>query len=234
MQILVHDPTTPSVPPAGINTTTGGRRKKNEIIAPPWAQPLCALCKREGHPTNRCPTLPELHNLIQLPRATPLLTTPPSNSVATTKSSTARKKGLQTNFSCAICLEYGHYTHHCPTLTQFCQTLAAVCQTSQPGPPQALPTTAHIIDIHYVSSSVSMRIRYPPQYRDIQFMSSETSHPVHNIPSTSPSLEDNNTHPLTVPPVTSSDPLYSHTFHCDEDILEELTTIDCPWNALHH
>jgi hypothetical protein len=34
--------------------------------------------------------------------------------------------------------------------------------------------------------------------------------------------------------VTSTDPLYSHIFHCNEDILKELTTPDFPWNALHH
>jgi hypothetical protein len=28
--------------------------------------------------------------------------------------------------------------------------------------------------------------------------------------------------------------LYSRQFHCDEDILEELTTPDYPWDALHH
>jgi hypothetical protein len=39
---------------------------------------------------------------------------------------------------------------------------------------------------------------------------------------------------LTVPPVTSQDPLYSRIFHCDEDSLEELTTPDHPWNSLHH
>jgi hypothetical protein len=65
-------------------------------------------------------------------------------------------------------------------------------------------------------------------------MSSEPSHPIHDIPSTSSPLEDNNTYPLTVPPVTSQDPLYSHIFHCDKDILEELTTPNFPWNALHH
>jgi hypothetical protein len=63
-------------------------------------------------------------------------------------------------------------------------------------------------------------------------MSSEPSHPVCDIPSTSSPLEDN--HTLTITHVTSPDPLYSHIFHCDEDILEELTTPDFPWNALHH
>jgi hypothetical protein len=157
MQIPVQAPTTPPPPTTGGNTTTtGGRRRKNEPIAPlpPRAQPPCALCEREGHPTNICPTLPKLHNLIQLPKATPLLATPPSTSTATTKSSTTCKKGLRTNFTCAICSEYGHYTHHFPALPQFHQTLAAVRHTSRPEPSQALPTDAHITDIHYISSSV--------------------------------------------------------------------------------
>jgi hypothetical protein len=77
-------------------------------------------------------------------------------------------------------------------------------------------------------------MRYHPQCLDIWFMSSEPSHPIHNIPSTSSSLEVNDTSPLTVPPTISQDPLYSRIFHCDEDILEELTTPDFPWNVLHH
>jgi hypothetical protein len=113
-----------------------------------------ALCEREGHPTNRCPTLPELCNMIQLPRETTLLATPPSTSTATTESSTARNKGLRTKFACAICSEYGHYTHHFPALPQFHQTLATVRQTSQPEPSQPPLTKAHITDIRYISSSV--------------------------------------------------------------------------------
>jgi hypothetical protein len=34
--------------------------------------------------------------------------------------------------------------------------------------------------------------------------------------------------------VTPFDPLYSRQFHCNEDILEELTKPNCPWDALHH
>jgi hypothetical protein len=39
---------------------------------------------------------------------------------------------------------------------------------------------------------------------------------------------------VTVTEVTPLDPLYSCQFHCDEDILEELNTLDFPWDALHH
>jgi hypothetical protein len=34
--------------------------------------------------------------------------------------------------------------------------------------------------------------------------------------------------------ITPHDPLYSHHFQCDEDILEELQCPDSPWDALHH
>jgi hypothetical protein len=163
-----------------------------------------------------------------------LLATPPSTSTATTESSTTCKKGLQTNFSCAICSKYGHYTHHFPSLPQFHQTLAAVHHTSLPEPPQALPTQAHITNIRYISLSVPEQMRYHPQCLEIWFMSNEPSHPVHNIPSMSSTLEDNNIYPLTVPPAISQDPMYSRIFHCDEYILEEMTTHDFPWNALHH
>jgi hypothetical protein len=137
MQIPIHAPATP--PPSltsGNTTTNGGRQRKNDPIAPlpPWAQPPCTLCETEGHPTNICPTLLELRNIIHLPKETTLFATPPSTSIATTESSTTCNKGLQTKFACSISSEYGHYTHHYPTLPQFCQTLVGVRQTSRPYP----------------------------------------------------------------------------------------------------
>jgi hypothetical protein len=62
-------------------------------------------------------------------------------------------------------------------------------------------------------------------------MSSKPSQPPRASPTCSPP-EDN--HMLTTTNFTPQDPLYSHQFHCDEDILEELTTPDYPWNVLHH
>jgi hypothetical protein len=38
---------------------------------------------------------------------------------------------------------------------------------------------------------------------------------------------------MTVTKVTPLDPLYFRQFHCNEDILEELTILDCPWDTLH-
>jgi hypothetical protein len=63
-------------------------------------------------------------------------------------------------------------------------------------------------------------------------MSSTSSHHSFDTPSTSSPPEDN--HTVTVTNVTSPNPLYSCIFHCDEDILEKLTTPDYPWNTLHH
>jgi hypothetical protein len=63
-------------------------------------------------------------------------------------------------------------------------------------------------------------------------MESMPSHHSCNTPSMPPLLEDN--HTVTINNVTSPDPLYSCIFHCDEDILEEITTLDFPWNVFHH
>jgi hypothetical protein len=97
MNIPILAPTMPPSPP--ITSTIamdGGRRKKKEPTTPlpPQVQPPCALREREGHPTNRCPSLPELCNLIQLPRPTTSLTASPSMSSTTTASSTIGSKGL--------------------------------------------------------------------------------------------------------------------------------------------
>jgi hypothetical protein len=97
MQILVQDPGTPLSPPTvGTSGIIGGRRNNKYPTSPlpPRVQPPCALCERDMHPTNRCPTLPMLRNLIQLPRATTSLTTPPSMSNTTMESSTVGNKGL--------------------------------------------------------------------------------------------------------------------------------------------
>jgi hypothetical protein len=253
-------------------------------------------------------------------------------STTTTESSPANNKGLQTKFSCAICSTYGHYTHHCPSLTQFRQTLAVVGQKSQPGPPPALPTNTHITDIRYVSTSVPEHMRCPctlcdslahltyqcpliieyrfcqstpiqpymttllhvmqvtspipspdtfhifspepeslpippwftlrlykdvpsnprnsleifpqeifppttihyPQDLDIWFISNNRLHPIYTIPYTSSHLEDNHAHLSQVPPIPTQDHLSSLIFHCDEYILDKLTTPYCPCNALHH
>jgi hypothetical protein len=61
-------------------------------------------------------------------------------------------------------------------------------------------------------------------------MSSEPAQPPYIIPPTS-SPQDNNM--VIVTNVITLDPLYSQRFHCDKNILEELTSLDFPWVSLH-
>jgi hypothetical protein len=156
MTIPILTPTTPILPnpPA----TAGGGRKKKEPTTPlpPRIPPPCALCEKEGHQTNNCPSLPELQNLIPL-NQTP--TTPITTVSPTTTTQPSSSKGLRTKFSYAICSEYGHYTHHFPTLSCFRKTLAAVRQKFQKNP---RPTTSssNITDIRYLTTSINERLRF--------------------------------------------------------------------------
>jgi hypothetical protein len=156
MMIPILNPTTPPLtnPPA----TTGGRRKKKEPTTPlpPRIPPPCALCEKEGHQTNNCPSLLELGNLI------PLNQTPPTPATTTNLATTtlpSSSKELRTKYACAICSEYGHYTHHCPTLPCFRQILAAVRQNFQRNPSPATSSSTNITDIRYVTTSVNERMR---------------------------------------------------------------------------
>jgi hypothetical protein len=116
MMIPILTPTTSPLtnPPA----TTGGKRKKKEPTSPlPPCIPLpFTLCEKEGHQTNNCLSLPELRNLIPLNQTPPTLATTASPTTTTPLSSS---KGLETKYTCAICSEYGHYTHHCLALPCF-------------------------------------------------------------------------------------------------------------------
>jgi hypothetical protein len=157
MTILVLTPTTP--PLTNLPATSGGRRKKKEPNAPlpPRIPPPCALCEKEGHQTNNCPSLPKLRNLIPL-NQTPI--TPATTASPTTITHPSSSKGLRTKYACAICSEYGHYTHHFPALPHFRQTLAAVRQNFQNNPCPAT-SSSNITDIRYVTTSVNERMRCP-------------------------------------------------------------------------
>jgi hypothetical protein len=86
MTIPILTPTIPSTPPlTNLPATARGSRKKKELAAP------CTLCEKERHPTKKCPSLPELHNLIQ-PIQTPLPLTTVTGTV--TISSNRSSKGL--------------------------------------------------------------------------------------------------------------------------------------------
>jgi hypothetical protein len=151
---ILPTPLTPILPtpPA----TAGGRRAKKEPTTPrpPRIPPPCALCDREGHQTNNCPSLPELRNLIPPnPTPTPLTTT------ATTQPSSSKE--LKTKCACAICSEYGHYTHHCPSLPRFRQALDIISRDFQNNPRPSTTSTTPVTDIHYVTTSVNERLRCP-------------------------------------------------------------------------
>jgi hypothetical protein len=161
MTIPILTPTIPSTPPlTNLPATAGGRRKKKEPTAPlpPCIQPPCTLCEKDGHQTNNCPSLPELRNLIPLNQTPSTLATVASTAATSPHSSS---KGLRTKFACAICSEYGHYTHHFPALPHFRQTLVAVRQSFQNEPNPATSSLPKITDIHYVTTSVNERMRCP-------------------------------------------------------------------------
>jgi hypothetical protein len=157
MMILILTPTTP--PLTNLPATAGGRRKKKEPTAPlpPHIPPPCALCEKEGHQTNNCPSLLELRNLIP-PNQTP--TTPVTTANPTTTTTPSSSKGLRTKYACAICSEYDHYTHHFPELPRFRQTLATLRQNFWNNPCPAT-SSSNITDIRYVTTSVNERLRCP-------------------------------------------------------------------------
>jgi hypothetical protein len=84
--------------------------------------------------------------------------------------------------------------------------------------------------VHFPMKILCLTTIFNPQYLDIWFMSSELSQPTFATPSTSSPHKDN--HMVIVTNVTSPDTLHSHIFHCDEDILEELTTLDFPFRFI--
>jgi hypothetical protein len=103
MQIHILNPTMPpTFPLTSTPVTAGGRQKKKDPTAPlpPCVQPPCTLWEKYGHPTNTCPSLPELCNLIQLARAPPPLV---ASSCTTAISPNTNRKGPRTKFACAIC-----------------------------------------------------------------------------------------------------------------------------------
>jgi hypothetical protein len=161
MTIPILTPTIPSTPPlTTLPTTAGGRQKKKEptTTLPLCIQPPCALCEKDGHQTNNFPSLPKLRNLIPLNQTPSTLATVASTAATAPHSSS---KGLRTKFSCTICLEYGHYAHHCPALPCFWKTLAIVRQIFQKKPNPTTLSLPKITDIHYVTNSFNERMRCP-------------------------------------------------------------------------
>jgi hypothetical protein len=112
--------------------------------------------------------------------------------------------------------------------------------------PEALPTppwSMYILYEYFPPNPPNSLVYFPmeilrpttifnPQYLDIWFTSSEPSQPNCTTPFTYFPHEEK--HTVIVTNLPSPDPFYSCIFHCDEDILKELSTPIFPWNALHH
>lgn len=91
--------------------------------------PPCALCEVVGHPTNMCPKLDEVQTLLHAPKA-PVNPPPPIGD----KITPAHYKAFHTNHACAICMEYWHYTHHCPKIPRYQDALGARTQENTMTP----------------------------------------------------------------------------------------------------
>jgi hypothetical protein len=99
-----------------------------------------------------------------------------------------------------------------------------LCEDLPPNPPNS--------PIHFPTEILCPTTIFNPQYLDIWFMSSEPLQPpCITLPTSSPPEEN---HTVTITNVVPLDPLYSRQFHWNEDILEELTIPDFPWDLLHH
>jgi hypothetical protein len=57
--------------------------------------------------------------------------------------------------------EYGHYTHHCPSLPRFRQALDIISRDFHNNPRPSTTSTTPVTDIHYVTTSVNERMRCP-------------------------------------------------------------------------
>jgi hypothetical protein len=94
MMTPILNSTIPSTSPlTNLPAIAGGRRKKKESTAPPppRIQTPCTLCEKDGHPTHKWPSLPELRNLIPLNQTPSLLATIAST---TTTSPNSSSKGM--------------------------------------------------------------------------------------------------------------------------------------------
>jgi hypothetical protein len=154
---------------------------------------------------------------------------------------------------CSLCDSLAHFTYQCSMIIEYQrrqlallhQPTEAIIDISSPfeelhiisPEPEALPTPSWFLDDRSEDlprnppnspAHSPMETRHPtttstPQYLNIWFMSSEPS-PSPSISSSISTAGGNH----TVTEITPHDPLYSHHFQCDEEILEELQHPDSP------
>ena len=87
------------------------RGKGMETPATQWESLGCAICDVVDHPTHIFPDLDDLKLLLS--SKVDIVTPHSRKKEPTTK---GKGKALCTNHACALCGNYGHYTHHCPQI----------------------------------------------------------------------------------------------------------------------
>lgn len=91
--------------------------------------PHSTLCEVVGYPTNMCPNLDDLKYLMHAQKT-------PANPPLSTgeKTTPTRNKAFFSNHECTICMEYKHYTHHCPVIPQYRDALSTLTQANTVAP----------------------------------------------------------------------------------------------------
>jgi hypothetical protein len=222
----------------------------------------CAICSKYGHYTHHCPSLPRFRQALAIvsrdfqnnPRPATSSTTPITDIRYVTTSVNERMR-----CPCSLCESLAHFTYQCPMIIEYRRRQLALRHQLAA---EVINLTSSLADLHIISpepealpmppwflddiaedlspnppnspTHPSTEILHPttagtPQSFNIWFMSSEPS-PASSITPSVPSAGGNH----TVTETTPHDPLYSHHFQCDEEILEELQCPDSPWDALHH
>jgi hypothetical protein len=163
---------------------------------------------------------------------------------------------------CSLCESLDHVTYQCPMIIEYRQHQLTLLQRPTESivdltsslevlhvispETEALPMPPWFLDelsedsapnppnspSHFPTKILHPTTTGTPQYFDIWFMSSEPSPSPCIVPLASSSLGGSQM--KTVTDITLHDPLYSHHFHCDEEILEELNNPNYPWDVLHH
>jgi hypothetical protein len=174
-----------------------------------WMRCPCSLCESLDHFTYQCPTIIE-YRCCQMD----LIQNPPNPSLPVIQV-------IPPTPSPYIIHILSPEPEALPTPPWFMDNLY---EDFTPNPPNS--------PVDFPMEIVRLNIIFNPEYLDFWFMSSESSQPPYITPSTSSPPEDH--HMVTTTNVTPLYPLYYCQFHCDKDILEELTTPDFPWNTLHH
>jgi hypothetical protein len=259
LQNLIPPNQTPTTPITTASPTTTTTPSSSKGLRTKYA---CAICSEYDHYTHHCPALPRfrqtLANVCQNFQNNPRpATSSPTNITDIRYVTTSVNERMRC--PCSLCDSLVHFTYQCPIILEYRKRqLALLHQLAEAIidisssladlhvislEPEALPTPPWLLNdisgdlpcnppnspTHSPMDTLHPTTMGTPQYFNIWFMSSEPSSSPSISPSTSPSGGNQ-----TVTKFTPHDPLYSHRFQCDEEILEELNHLDSPWDALHH